>query len=38
MNKDYIIAEIKGAVERIDYSGKFLSHKELEDIHNRKSK
>ncbi|MDX9697651.1 MAG: WG repeat-containing protein, partial [Bacteroidales bacterium] len=36
INKGYIIVEINGNVERVNSSGKILSHKELEAIHNRK--
>jgi len=37
MNKDYIIVEINGVVQRIVYSGKILSYRELEAMCNKKS-
>lgn len=36
--KGYIIVKINGVVEFIDYSGKILNNKDLEDLHNKKSK
>ena len=36
--KGYIIVRINGVVEFIDYSGKILSNKDLEDLQNKKSK